>query len=290
MTQDIKNIEHSLEALIQAHIPDSHFRQACLYSCMAGGKRLRPLLVLEFSRLFGGKDDHAHRIGSAVEFIHCYSLIHDDLPAMDNDDMRRGKLALHKKYDEATAILAGDALLTLAFEVLSHPKTHPSADIRCQMIQYLAKAAGGSGMVGGQYADMGLSPFYDPYNHEDILRMQAGKTGALITASCILGTLASGIKDKDILTHVTQYGNMIGTAFQLQDDLLDTQSHSGILGKKTGKDIAHGKATLPHLLGIPKTEDILADFIRQADETLQTFSGNIQPLQDLTNFVKNRHY
>ena len=287
---DIKNIENTLENLIEAHIPDAHFKQACLYSCMAGGKRLRPLLTLEFSRLFGGIDDYALRIGAAIELIHCYSLIHDDLPAMDNDDIRRGKPTLHKKYNEATAILVGDALLTLAFEILSDATTHPSADTRCQMIHYLAKAAGSSGMVGGQYADMGLSPFYSPDNHKDILRMQAGKTGALITASCVLGMFASGITEKALMSQVVQYGNLIGTAFQLQDDLLDIQSETSILGKQTGKDSANGKATLPHIWGIPKTEDYLADLIRQADDILKTFSGDIKPLQDLTQFVKIRHY
>lgn len=284
-------IETVLRKNIELFIAEKHLRHACLYSVLAGGKRLRPQLVLEVARLFGGNENHALEVGAAVEFIHCYSLIHDDLPAMDDDDLRRGRPTLHKKYNDATAILAGDALLTMAFEVLSEETAHPDPMIRCQMIKHLSSAAGGSGMVQGQYEDMKLTPHFNAEDQDHIIAMQANKTGALIAVSCVLGALAAGQSHDTILDTIQKYGFHIGTAFQLKDDLLDIESTSAALGKNTGKDSAAGKATLPALIGQEKSYKLLSHHIEMAQMLLEGFSAgkDSSALSKLTSFVRERN-
>ena len=285
-------IETVLRKNIELFIAEKHLRHACLYSVLAGGKRLRPQLVLEMSRLFGGQERYALEVGSAIEFIHCYSLIHDDLPAMDDDDLRRGKPTLHKKYDDATAILAGDALLTMAFEVLSEETAHPDPMVRCHMIKMLASAAGGSGMVQGQYEDMQLTPYFNVQDRNHIIAMQANKTGALIAASCVLGALVAGKSHSHVLKLVEKYGYHIGTAFQLKDDILDIEATTETLGKSAGKDEDAGKATLPTLIGVEKTAQLLSHHIEAAHQLLSEISEGRDhtALLSLTSFVKERAF
>jgi farnesyl diphosphate synthase len=287
---DIQKINAHLTQNISRFVENQHLRDICLYALMSGGKRLRALLVLEFCRVFGGQDSHALMTASAVEMVHCYSLIHDDLPAMDNDDIRRGKPTLHKKYDDATAILAGDGLLTLAFEILSAYETHPNAHIRCMMISKLASCSGLTGMVAGQYRDMDLLPDYNPNLLDDIVQMQYQKTGALIVASCVMGALCGEQMDKDILSMVTDYAVHIGKAFQIKDDLLDVLSHSSIIGKATQKDSTAGKNTIISIMGIVAAQEKLDYHIRTARGILSRIAppDTVARLEHLTGFISDR--
>lgn len=223
--------------------------EAMRYASLGGGKRLRPFLVIESARLFGVTGDSAMRTACALEMIHCYSLAHDDLPAMDDDDLRRGRPTTHKAYDEATAILAGDGLLTFAFDVLADPRTHADPGVRAALVLALARAAGFGGMVGGQALDLAAETAATPLSLEDTLQMQAMKTGALlcfaVDAGAILG--AAGDAQKQALT---RYGAALGAAFQIADDILDAEGDTAALGKRAGKDAERGKATLIGLLGL----------------------------------------
>ncbi|MEM6602945.1 MAG: polyprenyl synthetase family protein [Pseudomonadota bacterium] len=292
MKDDILMIEAALEKNIALYVTEKHLREACHYSLLSGGKRLRPVLVLEFNRLFDGTQSHALQAATAIEFIHCYSLIHDDLPAMDDDDLRRGKPTLHKKYDDATAILAGDALLTAAFEILSVEAAHTDPFIRCRLIQTLAHAAGGAGMVCGQYEDMRLTPHFDHENIDHISLMQSRKTGALITAACLMGALSANMQDNKILDRVKEYGFHIGIAFQLKDDILDMTSTEERIGKKTRKDKGLGKATLPQLIGLDRAEDKLDNHIQAARAILAQIADeeSAKAILHLTEFIGNREY
>ncbi len=220
-------------------------RTAMRYAVLGQGKRLRPFLVVQSSRLFGVDDVSSLRVGAALEALHCYSLVHDDLPAMDNDDLRRGQPTVHRKFDEATAILAGDALLTFAFEVLADEATHASADVRVKLVAALAKAAGEAGMVGGQMLDIAAEELgFNSYS--EIAAMQARKTGALFRFACEAGAIL-GVSDGAALR---QYADHIGLAFQIADDILDVESSAEALGKATQKDRSKGKATFVDLLGL----------------------------------------
>jgi farnesyl diphosphate synthase len=208
-------------------------------------------LLIQSARLFSVEDRHSLRVGAALEALHCYSLVHDDLPSMDNDDLRRGQPTVHRKFDEATAILAGDALLTFAFAVLADSETHASADVRMQLVGNLAKAAGEAGMVGGQMLDVAAEELgFDSY--EDIAAMQARKTGALFRFACEAGATLAQTDG----TALRQYADHIGLAFQIADDILDVESSEAALGKATQKDHGKGKATFVDLLGLDgaKTE------------------------------------
>lgn len=209
------------------------------YSALAGGKRIRPFLTLAFSDLFGGRREAAVMCGMAVEMVHTYSLIHDDLPCMDNDDYRRGKLTNHKVYGEAEAVLAGDALLTMAFEVLAEAPL--DAALRSDAILVLARAAGARGMVGGQMMDMQAEKL--PPSLETLRHLYDRKTGALIVASARLGCLAAGVRDEKVVTDCETYAAGIGRAFQIVDDILDVYGNSCLLGKNIGRDAKDGKTT-----------------------------------------------
>jgi farnesyl diphosphate synthase len=265
--------------------------EAMRYSSLGGGKRLRPFLTVETAALFGVKRQHALMAGAAIELVHCYSLVHDDLPAMDDDDLRRGRPTAHKKFDEATAILAGDGLLTFAFDVLGRPETHPDAAIRIALVTGLARAAGLGGMVGGQMLDLAAEGRFGkndtPQGEKDVLTLQAMKTGAILkfccTAGAILGNAPPAKRDA-----MNRYGQVIGQAFQIADDLLDVEGDTATLGKAAGKDAAHGKATLVDLLGVAGARARLAQLVKDAENALAPFGADAAILKDAAHFVAER--
>ena len=235
--------------------------EAMRYSTLGGGKRLRPFLVVETARLFGVEGEGPLRAGAALEMIHCYSLVHDDLPAMDDDDLRRGRPTAHKAFDEATAILSGDALLTYAFDVVAGEATHADADVRAALVLGLARASGLGGMVGGQALDLEAERATAPHEADFVMRMQSMKTGALllfgVEAGAILGRASAAERDA-----LRRYGVALGAAFQVADDILDTESDAATLGKAAGKDADRNKATLVAALGLDaakRRRDALAE-------------------------------
>ena len=247
--------EAALDALLAAAtLPGEIARPARLldamrYSSLGGGKRLRPFLVIESARLFGVVGEAALRTACALEMIHCYSLAHDDLPAMDDDDLRRGRPTTHRAFDEATAILAGDGLLTYAFDVIADATTHQDAGVRADLVLALARAAGLGGMVGGQALDLAAETAATPLSLEETLRMQAMKTGALLRFAVDAGAIL-GAASASQARALTRYGEALGAAFQIADDILDAEGDSAALGKRAGKDAERGKATLVGLLGL----------------------------------------
>jgi farnesyl diphosphate synthase len=280
----------SLEAVLDALLPmrdalEGRVFEAMRYSTLGGGKRLRPFLVMEGARLFGVNENCALRVGCAIEMVHCYSLVHDDLPAMDNDELRRGRPTTHIKYDEATAILAGDGLLTRAFEVLAHPSTHADPQVRADLVLALAAAAGAEGMVGGQMID--LAAEHQTLDINTITRLQRLKTGALIAfsaeAGAILGKAPSAARGA-----LAGYAHDLGLAFQIADDLLDTEGSAADVGKKTGKDAARGKATFVSILGIERARSQADMLAEQACRHLDMFAERAELLRQLARFVVER--
>lgn len=237
------------------------------YSLMAGGKRLRPVLCLAWTELVGGRSEEVLGFACAIECIHTYSLIHDDLPAMDNDDLRRGKPSNHKQFDEATAILAGDGLLTEAFTLAASLDLPSERIIRA--ILHLSKAAGPRGMVGGQVLDMGLTG--QSATLPQLREMHAKKTGALIESSCVTGAILGGGGD-EALDRASAYGRALGLAFQVTDDILDVVGDEAALGKPVGSDEAQGKSTYPALLGIERSQAMATESVEQALESLAGFT------------------
>ena len=261
--------------------------EAMQYSCIGAGKRLRPFLVLKSAEIFSGDIHTALRVGCAVEAIHCYSLIHDDLPAMDDDDLRRGKPSLHRKYDEATAILAGDALLTLAFDIIASEHTELKAETKLKLIQQLSQAAGVGGMVGGQILD--LKNENRAATDTEILKMHSMKTGAILTFSARAGAIISDASEQDI-KHLESYGAAIGLAFQLADDILDLTVDSKTLGKTSGKDLTASKATIATLYGIDETKRQLNGLIDEAIDILSPYKEKANELVTLARFVRDRNF
>lgn len=265
--------------------------EAMRYTSLGGGKRLRPFLTVETAALFGVKRQHALMAGAAIELVHCYSLVHDDLPAMDDDDLRRGRPTAHKKFDEATAILAGDGLLTFAFDVLARPETHPDAAVRIALVTGLARAAGLGGMVGGQMLDLAAEGRFGkndtPQGEKDVLTLQAMKTGAILKFCCIAGAILGGAPQAKS-DAVARYGQVIGQAFQIADDLLDVEGDTATLGKAAGKDAAHGKATLVDLLGVDGARARLAQLVNDAESALKPFGADAAILKDAAHFVAER--
>jgi len=256
--------------------------QAMRYSVFAGGKRLRPTLCLEAGRLFGGEQSSLLQLGSAIELIHTYSLIHDDLPALDNDDLRRGKPTSHVMFGEAIAILAGDALLTLAFEVIARTGT-PSAECKLRVIRELAHAIGTlRGMVGGQVIDLESND--RTADAATLEYIHSAKTGAFIRAAVRSGALYAGAGEQD-LERVTVYGEKIGLAFQIADDLLDVLGSQAELGKTIGKDEQQHKATYPALHGIEPSKQMAAQLINEACAALEPFGVRAQPLQGIAHYL-----
>jgi farnesyl diphosphate synthase len=263
--------------------------EAMRYATLGGGKRLRPFLVLESARLFGVEPEAALDVAAAVECVHCYSLAHDDLPSMDNDEMRRGRPTVWKAFDEWTAILAGDALLTFAFEILSRPSAHADPAVRLELVSGLARAAGAAGMVGGQALDLEAEKLAGPSagTLPHIRRLQGMKTGALISYSCEAGAILGGAAPQErAATRI--YGEAIGFAFQIADDLLDAEGDAATAGKRVAKDAAAGKATLVSLKGIDAARAELAHTVAQAVDALAPFGARGEMLKEAARFVARR--
>lgn len=265
-------------------------RPARLFSAMRhgvlnGGKRLRPFLLLESAALFDHDGEATLRVAAALECVHCYSLIHDDLPAMDDDDLRRGQPTVHRAFDEATAILAGDSLLTFAFDIIADTATELDPARKSALVLGLARAAGPGGMAGGQALD--LEAERSAPNEECVVRLQAMKTGALIRFSCEAGAILSGASAAD-RERLAEYGSSIGLAFQLADDLLDVTATLAAMGKATGKDAAAGKATLVALNGVDWARRQLSGLVAQASDLLQPFGERATVLKEAARFIADR--
>ncbi|MHA1571308.1 MAG: polyprenyl synthetase family protein [Alphaproteobacteria bacterium] len=265
---------------------DTTLFAAMRHGTLGGGKRLRPFLVVTVAAMFDAPREQALRMAAAVELVHSYSLIHDDLPAMDDDDLRRGQPTVHRAYDEATAILAGDGLLTLAFEVLADAATHPNAATRCQLIAALAAAAGARGMVAGQMLDLAAADA-ESLSLDQIIHMQRLKTGALIECSCLAGAILAGAQ-ADARQALSLYAQDIGLAFQVADDLLDVDGDAREVGKALRKDADGGKATFVALLGL---EEARAEAARLADSAiarLALFGEKADLLREIARFIVSR--
>ncbi|PAU85741.1 (2E,6E)-farnesyl diphosphate synthase [Pseudomonas sp. WN033] len=277
LTDQLNNDQARLERLFSA----------MRYSVTIGGKRVRPLLAYAACEALNGQPAQADAVAGAVELIHAYSLIHDDLPAMDNDDLRRGQPTCHKAFDEATAILAGDALQALAFGWLASLGEYAPAT-RLHMVQILAHAAGPQGMVGGQAIDLGAVG--EKLDLATLESMHRHKTGALISASVQLGALASGQASEPQLKALAQYAESIGLAFQVQDDILDIESDTSVLGKRQGADLARDKPTYPALLGLQGARDLASQLRDQALDSLSGFGTGAERLRQLADYIVQRRF
>jgi farnesyl diphosphate synthase len=263
---------------------------AMRHAALGGGKRLRPFLAVETAALFGARREGALLAGCALELLHCYSLVHDDLPAMDDDDLRRGRPTVHKAFDEATAILAGDALLTLAFDILAREDVHHDAGVRIALVGELARAAGLGGMAGGQMLDLAAEGRFDAQRtltEDEIATLQAMKTGALIRFACRAGAIL-GRADAPTRAKIERYGAAIGQAFQIADDLLDVEGDAATLGKAAGKDVAAGKATLVAALGVAGARARLDALVAEADAALAPFGAKADILRAAARFIAER--
>ena len=266
--------------------PEGQVFEAMRYATLAPGKRFRPILVLASAELFNVARRSALRVAAAVELVHTYSLVHDDLPCMDDDAVRRGQPSVHVQFDEATAVLAGDALLPLAFETLCHEETHSDPEVRSELVRALAHAAGGNGMVGGQMIDLQLQKAVTDIG--TITRLQQLKTGALIAFSCESGAIL-GHAPRNLRQALRAFAHDLGLAFQIVDDLLDAEGSAEKVGKKVGKDAAAGKATFVSLLGTERARtqaEILTD---QAIRHLDPFAGKVDFLRRLAQFAIHRN-
>jgi farnesyl diphosphate synthase len=259
--------------------------EAMRYAVMGGGKRIRPFLVRHSAKLFDVADASALRVAAAIEMLHCYSLAHDDLPAMDDADLRRGRPSVHRQFDEATSILAGDGLLTMAFEVLADPATHANPLVRSELVLALAKAGGAAGMVGGQMID--LEAENAQLDLPAITRLQALKTGAIIEFSCIAGPIL-GQAPADAHRALRDYARDLGLAFQIADDLLDIESSEDVTGKPVGRDQAAGKATFVSLLGVEGARKRAQELAGHAADRLAQFSNRADLLCEMAQFVVDR--
>ena len=267
--------------------PSNQLLEAMRYSLLNGGKRVRPFLVVASADLFNVSREQSLRAAAAIEMIHCYSLIHDDLPAMDNDALRRGMPTLHIKFDEATAILAGDALLTKAFEVLAAAETHSDALVRANLCLAFAKASGEQGMVGGQMLDLIAEDKELKFDLNKVTKLQRMKTGKLISVSCEAGGLL-GMASPEAQSNLRAYSSDIGLAFQITDDLLDVEGSAEEVGKATGKDEAAGKATFVSLMGPKRARDQANVLIDQAVKHLEFFGDKANLLNNLAKFIVRR--
>lgn len=281
-------MERTLDDLIPTGAGrESRLFDAMRYACLAGGKRLRPFLLVATADMFGVDRVRSLRAAAAIEFVHCYSLVHDDLPAMDDDDLRRGRPTCHIEFDEATAILAGDALQTLAFEVLADPATHPDPAVRSDLVLALATGAGATGMVGGQMFDLEAEKHGDTFGLADVERLQQMKTGRLIAYGCKAGGIL-GQADAAQRTALDAYAADLGLAFQIADDILDAEGDEAEVGKKVGKDAEAGKATFVSLLGLDEAKNRARDLTLQATSHLDLFGTDADLLRDVARFVVDR--
>ena len=273
--------QHLSQYLTSYEIHHAKLQEAMSYASIGSGKRLRPFLLYEISRMLGVSEQRIWPVACAIELVHCYSLVHDDLPAMDDDDMRRGKKSLHKAYDEATAILTGDALLTLAFQILSQSDDVIPADIRLKLIHDLTLYAGARGMIAGQMLD--LFPEKSP-KLEDILKLQKYKTGALIEYACRAGTLLGSADHQDTKI-ILDYASRIGLLFQMVDDILDIIGDEEKLGKKVGKDAKQGKVTLISLLGLEQAQKQALKLGYESACSIETLEKPSILLKELPNYL-----
>ena len=282
-----EKVNKTIERLLpESDLPEAPLYDAMRYGTLNGGKRLRPFLVMHAAKLFNVDENRSRRVAAAVEFLHCYSLIHDDLPAMDNADTRRGKPSVHKKYDEATAVLAGDALLTLAFEVLSTPETHEDPRVRCELVNALAVASGGHGMVGGQMLD--LIAEEEDFDLGTISRLQRMKTGKLMAFACEAGAIL-GRADPAHHKALVNYAKDLGAAFQVTDDVLDVEGDESIIGKPANQDDAAGKATFVSAMGKDQAKMRAEMLVQQAIRHLHVFEkGRADMLKELAEYVLSR--
>jgi farnesyl diphosphate synthase len=280
-TVALRTIAAETEASLQALLPPHGTRvaDAMRYACLGQGKRLRPFLVLQSAALHDADREQALRVGAALECIHCYSLVHDDLPAMDDDDLRRGQPTVHRKFDEATAILAGDALQTLAFEILASPLTHRSAEVRTRLVSALAVGSGEQGMVGGQMLDI-LAETAGFSSIAEISAMQAKKTGALFRFACEAGPIMAEADPAPL----REYAAHFGVAFQIADDILDVESSPEALGKATQKDKSKGKATFVDLLGLAEAKAEALRLVDAAIAALDPYGDKANLLRDAARF------
>ena len=265
--------------------PEARLVEAMRYATLGGGKRIRPFLVVAGARLFSVAESCALRVGAAVELVHCYSLVHDDLPAMDDDDLRRGRPTCHVAFDEATAILAGDALLTRAFEVLADGETHSDPAVCVELVRELARAAGAEGMAGGQILD--LVAEHHALDMPEVTRLQRLKTGMLIGFSCEAGAIM-GKAPEPVRHALHAYAHDLGLAFQIADDILDAEGDESEMGKKTRKDDAAGKATFVSLMGLERARAQARLLIDQAIQHLEIFGEKADPLRCLARFTIER--
>lgn len=286
MAETADRITVALDALLpRPQGPEARLFSAMRYAALAGGKRLRPFLTLEVGRMFDADETALLRTACAIECVHTYSLVHDDLPCMDNDDLRRGQPTTHRQYDEVTALLAGDALLTIAFEILADPQTHPDSKMRCLLVTGLAKASGPLGMVGGQMIDM--QPTAEAEDLVTITRMNRLKTGALIGFSVEAGCLLGGASDEARLS-LARYAHDLGMAFQMADDLLDVNASADETGKATGKDAAAGKVNFVTVLGAEGASARIALLAAQAKGHLAMFGPRANVLSAVVDYVLER--
>jgi len=276
----------ALDALLpRAEGPEAHLNSAMRYAALGPGKRLRPFIAIECGRLVNADERGLLRAASALECIHAYSLIHDDLPCMDDDDMRRGRPTVHKAYDEATAVLAGDALQSIAFEILTHPDTHGRGSVRSRLVERLAIASGPRGMVGGQMIDiLGESETLDI---SVVTRMHRMKTGALITYAAEVGSILTEVEEH-VRRALEGFAHDLGLAYQITDDLLDATGDEAEAGKAVGKDAGQGKATFVTILGLEGARERAGHLANQAKEHLGIFGARADVLKDTVDFVLNR--
>ena len=280
------DITRTIERILEMNDePEARLIEAMRYAALDGGKRVRPYLTLATADMFNVKKERALQVAAAIELVHCYSLVHDDLPSMDDDDLRRGKPSCHNKFGEATAILAGDALLTKAFEVLSSASVHSDPNIRSDLVMALAKAAGHEGMVGGQMLDIIAES--EILNPPETTRLQRMKTGMLIAVSCEVGAIL-GEASESAKNVLNAYAHNLGIAFQITDDLLDEEGNAKTVGKKTGKDKEAGKSTFVSLLGIDRARDQAKALVFEACEHLNFFGKKADPLKNMAQFVITR--
>ena len=284
VNQQAKLISDRLDALLSVNMP-STVLEAMKYSVSNGGKRIRPILAIEFARACNGNIDAALDFGCAVEMIHTYSLIHDDLPCMDNDDMRRGKPSCHIAFGEDNALLAGDALLTEAFGLLSSVRNIPDVNI-VRAVSYLSSFAGINGMVGGQVLDLQFEETKPTV--DEILKMYSLKTCGLIKASCVLGCLAGAENDEEKIKAAIDYAENLGIAFQIQDDILDITSDEATLGKPVGSDEKNDKSTIVKHFGIEKSKDLVREYTDKAIASLSIFNTDTETLKQLSFMLVDR--
>jgi farnesyl diphosphate synthase len=298
LNQTAKDTESLLDRLLGAEpavlelARPKRLLDAMRYASLGAGKRVRPFLVVESAAIFGVPRDQALMAGAALECVHCYSLVHDDLPAMDDDAMRRGQPTVHKAFDEATAILAGDGLLTFAFDILARPQTHPNPAVRIDLVAALARASGIGGMAGGQMLDLAAEGRFDGgrvqrLGEDAIVTLQAMKTGALLGFACRSGAIL-GEASPAQRSALERYGSAVGRAFQIADDLIDVEGDPALVGKSTGKDAGAGKATIVGILGTDGARTKLRMLVAEAETALAPFGAKRETLVEAARFIAER--